>query len=73
MVIKLSMCITPTDYQSLYVHVFIDLKLYFHGHVDYIIKLLGHICTVTFLSSSLDFFIDVIFYLRPKLEHTSLV
>jgi hypothetical protein len=50
---------------------FLDLKLYFLGHIDYIIKLLGHICTVLFPFTSVDFFIDVIFHLRPKLEYTS--
>ena len=41
--------------------------------IDYIIKLLGHICIATFPSSSLDFFTDIIFYLKSKLEHTSVV
>ena len=48
---------------SLEVHIFIDLKLYLHCRIDYIIKLLGHICTIPRTFSSLDFFTDVIFYL----------
>jgi hypothetical protein len=58
--------------------VFIDSKLYFHSHVDYIfsqyIKLLGLIRNNTFSFSTLDSLLILYFSLvRPKLEYASVV
>jgi hypothetical protein len=58
--------------------VFIDSKLRFHNHVDYIfsqcIKLLGLVRTLTFSFSSLDCLYMLYFTLfRSKLEYTSVV
>jgi hypothetical protein len=57
---------------------FIDSKLYFHSHVDYIfsqfIKLLGLIHNITFSFSTLDSSLILYFLLvRPKLEYASVV
>jgi hypothetical protein len=58
--------------------VFIDSKLYFHCHVDYIfsqsIKLLGLIRNITFSFSTLDSLLILYFSLvRPKLEYASVI
>jgi hypothetical protein len=58
--------------------VFIDSKLYFHSHVDYIfsqsIKLFGLVRNITFSFSTLDSLLISYFSLvRPKLEYASVV
>jgi hypothetical protein len=69
--------ITSTDCINV-LGVFIDSKLYFHSHVDYIfsqsIKLLGFISNITFSFSTLDSLLILCFSLvRPKLEYASVV
>jgi hypothetical protein len=60
--------------------VFIDCKLRFHNHVDYIfsqcIKMLGLVRTLTFSFSSLDcLYIYMLYFtlVRSKLEYASVV
>jgi hypothetical protein len=58
--------------------VFFDSKLHFHNHVDYVfsecIKLLGLICSITYIFSSLECLYVLYFTLvRPRLEYASVV